>query len=391
MNMLERARRAAPHLREHASRNEQLGQLADPVVAELEAGGFFGLFTPRAVGGAELPPVQAVEVIEELARADASTAWVTFAVGLCTGAAGAYLGDAAVDRLFRGGQVPVTAGQGIPNGKAVVEKNGYRLSGSWSYGSGSKHAPYIHTGAIVHENGAPRLDAHGAPEVRIFYVPREAVSFGDNWDVIGLRGTGSIDYSVQDVFVEEDWTYAARVTQPRRGGAFFRLGTIGIGALGHTAFALGVGRRILDELAAFAQAKAGRPGSIADSESFLEGYARAEASLRAARALVIDTWGTLERELDAERAATTRQLTSVRLALNHATWTAVEVCTFAYRAAGGVSLRAGTIQRYYRDMLAASQHVTSSPPILRDCGRDLAGLAQDRVWAFMGLVQPRRA
>ncbi len=86
MNMLERARRAAPHFREHASRNEQLGRLADPVVAELEAGGFFGLFTPRAVGGAELPPVEAVEVIEELARADASTAWVTFAVGLCTGA-----------------------------------------------------------------------------------------------------------------------------------------------------------------------------------------------------------------------------------------------------------------------------------------------------------------
>lgn len=386
----ERARSLAHLLRANAEANENAGQLMPEVVQALQAGGFFGLFAPRSVGGAELMPREAIAAVEELALHDASTAWVVFAVCLCTGAAGAYLGDSAADALFSSG-VPITAGQGIPNGRAVVVPGGYKLQGQWNYGSGVQHASHVHTGAIVYEaSGVARLDAHGVPEVRIFYVPREQVEFGGNWDVVGLRATGSIDYSLPEVFVAEEFTYAARTTVPLRGGPLYRMGTIGLGAAGHTAFALGVGRRILDDLAAFARTKTGRPGMLGDSESFLEGFAQAEAQLRAARALVFQTWADAEADLVMSEPLATRHITQIRLALNHATWTAASVSDFAYRAAGGVALRSGSIQRYWRDMHAGTQHVTSSPGILRECGRDLLGTAEGKIWAFLGLVDPAR-
>jgi alkylation response protein AidB-like acyl-CoA dehydrogenase len=390
-DMLARACALGPLLREHAQDNEKAGRLAPEVVQALDAAGMFGLFAPRSLGGAELMPSQAIPVIEELARNDGSSAWVVFAVCLCTGAAGAYLGQGAVDALFARG-VPITAGQGIPNGRAFVEPGGYRVQGQWNYGSGVQHASHVHTGAIVYlPNGSPRLDEHGVPEVRIFYVPREQVQFAGNWDVVGLRATGSIDYSLPETFVPEESSYAARTTRPLRGGALYRMGTIGLGAAGHTAFALGVARRTLDELAAFARTKVGRPGMLGESESFLEGYAQSEASLRAARALVLQTWTEAEAALTIDEPLPTRQITQIRLALNHATWTAASVCDYAYRAAGGVSLRSGPLQRYWRDMHAGTQHVTSSPAILRECGRELLGTAEGKVWAFLGLVDRPRA
>jgi alkylation response protein AidB-like acyl-CoA dehydrogenase len=389
--LLQRAAALATLLRANAEGNERAGQLMPEVVEALHDAGMFGLFAPRALGGAELMPSQAIPVVEELARHDASSAWVVFAVCLCTGAAGAFLGQDAVASLF-GGRMPITAGQGIPNGRAIVETGGYRLTGQWNYGSGVRHASYIHTGAIVYEaNGTPRLDQHGAPEVRIFYVPREQVQFGGNWDVVGLRATGSIDYGVPETFVPEDFTYAARTSQPLHGGPLYRMGTIGLGAAGHTAFALGVARRTLDELAAFARTKVGRPGMLGESESFLEAYAEHEAKLRAARALVFQTWADAEAGLTMDQPLATRHVSLIRLALNHATWTAAAVCDFAYRAAGGVSLRNGVLQRYWRDMHAGTQHITSSPGILRDCGRDLLGLAEGKIWAFVGLVGSSKA
>jgi alkylation response protein AidB-like acyl-CoA dehydrogenase len=388
---LEEARRLGPLLRASAEENEQAGRLVPEVVQALRQGGFFGLFAPRAVGGTELMPSQAIPVIEELARNDGSTAWVTFAAGLATAAAGAYLGDSAVKELFGAG-LSIVAGQGIPNGRAVVVPGGYKVQGQWNYGSGVQHASHIHTGALVYEaSGAPRLDAYGQPEVRIFHIPRKQVEFGGNWDVVGLRATGSIDYSVPETFVAEDFTFTARVATPVRGGSLYRMGTTAIGAAGHSAFALGVGRRILDDLAEFARTKTGRPGMLGESESFFEGFAEAEARLRAARALVMEAWREAEAALQTSDGVSTRHVTLYRLALNHATWTAASVSDFAYRAAGGVSLRRGSIQRYWRDMHAGTQHVTSAPGILRDCGRDLLGVASGKVWAFLGLVTPPRA
>ncbi len=385
-SMLEKARSLTPLFRANAEANERQRMLTGETVNALNDARLFGIFAPKALGGSELPPLEALEVIETVSAADASTGWVMFAVAVGTGTGGAYLEESAAAKLFASGRIPVIGGQGIPNGKAAAVKDGYRLSGAWSYGSGVKHSEYIHTGAVVHENGEPRPGRHGTPEIRICVVPRAQVVFGDNWDVLGLRATASIDYTMQEVFVPAEYTHVADTTDPRRGGALFFLGIIGFATLGHSAFALGAGRRILDELAIVAQTRTSITGTPRESESFFEAYANAEAKYRAARAFVYESWSGVQKTLERGDRPSTRQFTLIRLALNNATWSVAEVANFAYKTAGGISLRAGVIQRYFRDMYAATQHVTSSAPILRECGRELAGLAKGKAWGFIGLV-----
>jgi alkylation response protein AidB-like acyl-CoA dehydrogenase len=274
-----------------------------------------------------------------------------------------------------------------PMGKATRVPGGFVLSGNWSYGSGVRHSDFIHSGGMVCDaGGAPVVGVGGLPETRIFVVPRDACLFGDNWDVMGLRATGSIDYSCKDVFIPEGATHLTECTTPKRGGPLFLLGIRGMSTICHTGFTLGVGRRMLDEVAALSRVKKGRFGLLGDGESFLEDFGAAEAKLRAARAFAYEIWRGIEESLYRGEPLSTRQGTLHRLSLNHVTWTTAEVARFAYYAAGGTSLRASTLQRFFRDMHAATQHATSAAPIIRDCGRELAGLAPGKVWGFTNLM-----
>jgi alkylation response protein AidB-like acyl-CoA dehydrogenase len=165
---------------------------------------------------------------------------------------------------------------------------------------------------------------------------------------------------------------------------------LGIAVIGHTGFALGVGRRALDEIAAFAREQSGPTGRLRDSDSFREQYGSAEAQYRAARALVYDAWADIERSVERGDTMSTRQITLARLAMSHATSVVADVAYFAYRTGGGVALRDGPIQRCFRDIHAGTQHLHAHPLILRECGRELAGLAEGQVWSRFGLVDPLR-
>ena len=388
-DLVGRARALAPFFDAHGEGNEDEGVLAEEVVAALQDEGFLKMWVPLELGGLELDTVRSLEVIEELSRAEASTGWVLMATALATGSGAAYLDQEAVDELFAGGRVPLIAGQGFPNGTAVAEGDGVRLGGRWSYGSGIKHASHLHSAAVVHLDGSPRLLPGGAPEVRIFVTPRTDAVYGENWDVLGLRATASIDYSIDSVFVPAAYTHVAATEAPRRGGSLYSLGIPGLATICHSGWALGVGRRMLDELAAYVRGSAPRAAALARSESFLESYAREEARYRAARALVRETWQANQRTLDRDQRLTTRQRTLAWVALNHVTWTVSEVCMFAYAAAGGVALRRGIIQRLFRDVHAGTQHASSATSILREGGRELAGLAPGKVWVGLGnLVDP---
>jgi indole-3-acetate monooxygenase len=167
----------------------------------------------------------------------------------------------------------------------------------------------------------------------------------------------------------------------------YRIGIIGFAAICHSGWACGIGRRLLDEIAAKVRGGIGRAGTQASSETFHEEYAKAEAKYRAARALVYDAWGSVDESLDRGEPLTTRQHTMIRLAMANITWTCKDVADFAYKSAGTVALRAGTIQRLYRDMQAGTQHITSAPPVIRNAGRELAGLADGKRWLFLDLVE----
>ena len=372
-----RAKVVAAIADEHADTGDRQGALAAPVVDALHREGLYGMWVPRSVrGGAELDPVSSLQVIENLAYGDPSTGWVLMAAALATGTGAAYLEDAAVDELFSADRLPVIAGQGTRPGTAVRRDGGFVLSGSWSFASGIKHSTHIHTLGIIEGTGEPR----------IFVLPVGQATLIDNWDVLGLRGTGSIDYRIDSVFVPEAYTHFAVTETPKRGGALYTLGIIAFAAICHSGWACGIGRRLLDELMKKVHGGVGRSGTLATSESFLEQHAKAEASYRAARALVYETWADITQTLHRGDRLSVRQHTMMRLAMAHVTWSCHDVADFVYKSAGTVALRASTIQRLFRDMHAGTQHVTSAPPVFRHAGRELAGLASGKRWLFLDLV-----
>jgi alkylation response protein AidB-like acyl-CoA dehydrogenase len=374
---LERAERVSAIARQNAQRSEELGQLAPPVVDALHAEGLLGMWVPKSVrGGAELDPVTSLEVIEKVAYGDPSAGWVLMAASLAIGTGAAYLKDDAVKELFGGQRLPVIAGQGTRPGKAVPKNGGYALTGSWSFASGIKHGTHIHTLGLI----------EGSNEARIFVLPVSQAKLIDNWDVLGLRATGSIDYTIDGAVVPDSYTHPATTEVPLRGGSLYTIGIIGFAAICHSGWACGIGRRVLDELAQVAAEKAGRAGTLADSASFQEQFADVEAKYRAARAFVFETWNDANATLVRGDKLSMRQHTLIRLALAHSTWASHEAAAFAYKSAGTAALRAGTIQHLFRDMHAGTQHITSSPPVYAAIGRELAGLAKGKKWLFLNLV-----
>lgn len=376
-NLLEQAKAVAAVADQYGEQGDRDGALAAPVVEALHRQGLFGMWVPRSIrGGAELDPVASLRVIETVSHGDPSTGWVLMASALAIGTGAAYLGHEAVDELFGGERLPVIAGQGTRPGTAVPRDGGYALTGSWSFASGLKHATHIHTLGIIEGTGEPR----------IFVLPVDKATLIDNWDVLGLRATGSIDYKTDGAFVPEAYTHMAVTETPKRGGNLFTIGIIGFAAICHSGWACGIGRRLLDELMVKVRSGVGRSGSLAESEMFHEHYAKAEAQYRAARALVYETWGDIAAALERGDALSVRQHTMIRLAMAHVTWTCHDVAEFVYKSAGTVALRAGTIQRLFRDMHAGTQHITSAPMVFRAAGRELAGMAAGKKWIFLDLV-----
>ncbi len=376
--LAEKAKSLVPLLDAEAEFADTEGELSPTAVAALHRDGLLKMWVPEKLGGAELDPVHSLEVLENLSYADASAGWVTMAANLSIGTAGAYLSDHAVAELWADGKQPVIAGQGTRPGTATMVDGGLSLSGSWSFGSGLRHSTHVHSLGIIQETGEPR----------IFVTPIDAVNLIDNWDVMGLRGTGSIDYTMEHVFVPDGWSHFAVTTTPERGGSLYGLGIIGFAVTCHSGWAMGVGRRLLDELAGLVQGKAGRPGAQADSSAFQLGYAQAEAQFRAARALVMESFTDLSKSLYAGDGISVRQHTLARVALAHITKTLHEIAGFVYLSGGTTALRHGTIQRMFRDVHAGTQHVTSGPAIWQTCGRELMGVAGGKQWQFLDLVDP---
>ncbi len=227
-----RARDVAKIADRCADEGDRAGQLSKGVVDALDREGLFGIWVPRNVPrGIELDVLSSLQVIESVAYGDPSAGWVLMASALAIGTGAAYLDGDAVTELFGGDRLPVIAGQGTRPGNAVPVAGGFRLSGSWSFASGIKHATHIHTLGLI----------QGTNEPRIFVLPVGQATLIDNWDVLGLRATGSIDYKIDDVFVPEPYTHFAVTEEPKRGGDLYRIGIIGFAVI--SSFGVGLRNR----------------------------------------------------------------------------------------------------------------------------------------------------
>ncbi len=377
-------------VRREADEAERMRHLSDTLFDAFQAAGLWHLLTPGALGGSELSWSDAMAVAERVSRIDGSTGWCLMVAGIQNGGCGALIRDPGCAEVFERGVDTSIAGQGIPRGFARAVDCGYMIRGEWSYGSGIYHANWIHSGCVLMEEGQAVMDEDGDPVVLIAYVPKEAIDLKDNWEVLGLRGTGSFDYSIADeIFVPDYRTYVYSKNFVERGGPRYSLGIVGFTAWGHTSFALGVGRHALDELAAIAKTKAGPFGILADSPSFREKYARAEAQYRSVRALVYAAWNDVDETLEREEPASLEQIALLKLGFRYAHEVMSEICTFAYHGGGGVALRSSPLQRCYRDLHAGLQHVLLSDQIMQDCGTVLMGHAREGArWELLGLKEP---
>jgi alkylation response protein AidB-like acyl-CoA dehydrogenase len=379
-NPLARARSIAPVLEALAQRAEDERTLPAESVKALTDADLFRIALPRELGGDEADFATAIAVSEEIARADGSAGWTLMANGSGAAAASAYLSDDAVAKLFGGDPAATVGGQFAPRGTALREGGGFRVTGSYSFGSGSAHARYVSAGFIPLEHGAPVLLPSGLPDMRVGFVPREQVEFTAGWHVMGLSGTGSYDYEVRGLLIPDGFHFPLFGREPHRGGepfrAIFRLNMMPMTGAGHAAFALGVGRRALDEIRAIAttRQRMGDPTALAGRLSFQKGFVEAEAKLRAARLLVLDSFAALEATARAGEAETLEQRALVRAATCFATDAAREAGDFAHLRAGTVAIRDGSaIQRCFRDIHTGSQHAFIGEKVYTDAGTVLLG------------------
>jgi alkylation response protein AidB-like acyl-CoA dehydrogenase len=383
---LERARAVAPILAANAQRAEDERTLPPESVEALAEAGLFRLALPCELGGEEADFATAIAVWEEVSRADGSAGWTLMANGSGAAAASAYLSDDAVAKIFGGDEAATVGGQFAPRGTGLREGEGYRVTGSYSFGSGSAHSRYVSAGFIPLENGGPRMLENGLPDMRVGFVPREQVEFTDGWHVMGLQGTGSFDYEVRGLLIPDGFHFPLFGREPRRGGetfrAVFRLNMMPMTGAGHAAFALGVGRRALDEIRAIAttRQRMGDPTPLAGRLTFQKEFVQAEAKLRAARLLVLDAFAELLATSRSGATETTEQRALVRAATTFATDAAREACDFAHLRAGTVAIRDGSVlQRCFRDIHTGSQHAFIGEKVYTDSAAVLLGTVTDVV------------
>jgi alkylation response protein AidB-like acyl-CoA dehydrogenase len=387
-SLLEHVRKIGPTLEENAEENDKLGRLNEVTFAALKPLRMSHIFAGEEIGGAQLSPTQGLELLEAITYHSGAAGWISM-VHACIGAmSAAFLPDTAIARLFAPDSENRFSGQGTPTGMLKKVEGGYRLNGRWSYASGIHHATFTHSAALLDDgSGNPAKDEQGDVIVLCAHAPVGEHELIGNWDVLGLNATGSIDYAAKDIFIPDDMVFPILTAQPHRQKEFFSLGVVGLAAIGHSGWAIGASRRILDEMAKLARTKTGRSGLIGESDKFWFDFGRAEARVRAARAFLFEVWRDVETSIEAGKSVSTRQISLIHLAKSEVHEAGVDACQFVYRAAGGASLRKGVMQRVYREMLTAANHFTISPGIVGAAGRDLGGMWSDRVWRFYDLVE----
>ena len=366
-----------------AGESERLRTLSPAIVEAMWSSGLLSAFNPQPAGGLEPSFAEMIETWIEMAWQDGSFGWVGIANLPSTFAAATYLPDDGFAEVFTAHGNRVTmGGQFFPNGQGAAVPGGYRLTGSWSFGSGVGHSQYVAAGFFPMDDGEMRWVGEGVPDMQVAIVPREQVSFNDGWYVQGLKGTGSYDYSLDDVHVPEHRTFALFTREPRRGESpATRMGLMPVTAAGHASWALGVAKSMLDDVAELAATKfrMSDMASLASRPTFQKGLAHHVAAWRAARLLVLDAFTKAEAAVADGSALTPTLRADMRVAAVYATDTARECAEWAHLVAGTSSIREGSrLERAFRDIYTGTQHAFISEKVAIDAAQIWLGIIDDQ-------------
>lgn len=383
-DFVERARMLAPQIDACVDQIEFDRQLPESLVAALVDAGLTRMLLPRSLGGAELDPLTFTEVIEEISRVDASTAWVLCQTAGCSMVA-AYLAPPIAWEIFGRDHRALLAWGPGPDARAVAVEGGYRVTGTWSFASGGRHASWFGGYCpILEPDGTPRRRGNGAPETRTLLFPATSVQMTDVWQVIGLRGTGSDSYSVSDLFVPQEYAVSRDDPSERRQpGPLYCFPTGSLFAAGFAGVALGLARTTFDAFVRLASDKTPRGFSrtLRENAVIQSQVGQAEAALRSARLLLFATLGEIWTAVGRSGHMTVEQRINIRLASTFAIHRARDVVEVAYHAAGATAIfNSGPFERRLRDLHAVTQQLQGRQAHFETVGQFLLGLEPDMSW-----------
>jgi alkylation response protein AidB-like acyl-CoA dehydrogenase len=374
-----RARDLSSLIAAHAARIEQERAIAPEVLAALHEARLFRMLLPRSVGGWEADPSIFMQVVEELAKADASTAWCVTQASGCSMTA-AYLAPEVARVVFGGADAVMAWGPGPgATAKAVPVAGGYRATGTWSFASGIRHATWLGCHCPLFESdGTPRLQADGKPAERTLVIPKAQAEVTDIWRVIGLKGTGSDRYTIADLFVSDAYTLTRETEADRReSGPLYRMTTYQLFGVGFAAIALGLARAALDAFVVLAAGKVpmARTAALKDNAVIQSQVALAEAKLGSARAFLVEVLAECWAAVQRGDALTMSQRAMLRLAGVHAAHQGKDVVDAVYHAAGATAIfESNPFERRFRDIHAVSQQVQAQFANFEMVGQVLLGL-----------------
>jgi alkylation response protein AidB-like acyl-CoA dehydrogenase len=378
---LERVRALAPVIAAEADQSERDRRLTRPLMDALHEAGLFRMLLPRSLDGGELDPATFTEVMEAVSRVDASTAWcLGQAAGCCMVAA--YLEPAVAGDIFGRDQRSILAWGPGPSARAVAAQGGYRITGTWSFASGGRHATWLGGYCPIWEpDGTPRRAAGGAQEGRTMLFPARRATLIDVWNVIGLRGTGSDSYAVADLFVPHEYTVARDTeTERRHPGLLYCFPSGSLYASGFSAVALGLARAALDAFMELARDKTPRGArhTVRESATVQSQVAHAEAQLSSARLYLMTSLREIWDAVGHARRLTLDQRARIRLAATYGIHQAKEVVDTIYHAAGSSAIfQSGPFERRFRDIHAVTQQLQGRRAHFETVGRIMFGLEPD--------------
>jgi len=366
------ARALSGYLREKSAEIDEARRLPADVVARLREAGMFRLMMPKEWGGPELRPSEQVEIIEELAKANASAAWCVM-IGCDSGFFAGYLDESAAREIFPRLDM-VTAGSVMPTGRAERVEGGYRVTGQWSFGSGVSHADVVGLSCVLYEKGAPLMKSKGTPVTCGMLAPASQIEVVDNWHTTGMRGTGSSDYRAKDLFVPERFLFNLR-PPARREGTLWRRATNFLPKV--SGVPLGAARAAIDHVIEMMQTKVEMPsGRLYKNLPRIQSViADAEMMLGAARAYVFSAMDREWERIERSEQPTVHERADAWLSRVNAAQSARDIIRMLYDATGSAAIYSdrSPLDRALRDAETFCQHIVAQRKSLEMIGGMLLG------------------